>query len=246
LLAALGLREVPVFKRLRVGLFSSGDELAEPGTRLSPGQIWDANRYLLRAVLTGFGCEVEDYGIVPDDAQTLEAHLSRAAKSCDLLVTSGGMSVGQEDHMRPTILRRGTLEIWQLAIKPGKPVGVGDIDHCPILALPGNPVAAAVTFIALGRAVVDRLSGAEATRLPAIRLPILSSISKSRGLMQFFAARLGRRADGATGIEILMHQGPAMLRPFAEADGFVILDDDTERIEAGDVVDFLPMSAVFR
>lgn len=176
----------------------------------------------------------------------LEARLSLAAKDCDLLVTSGGMSVGREDHVRPIILRRGTLEVWQLAIKPGKPVGVGDIDDCPILALPGNPVAAAVTFIALGRTVVNRLSGAEATRLPVVRLPSLSPASKPSGLLQFFAARCGRSTDGVTGVEIFKRQGPAMLRPFAEADGFVILDECTERIDPGNVVDFLPMSAVLR
>src|SRR5262249_50584930 len=149
-----------VFKRLYVSLFSTGDELCEPGKPLRSGQIWDANRYLLRGLLEQLGCEVRDLGILRDDPAMLEGCLSDAAHGADLVVTSGGMSVGGEDYMRAIIRRRGTLDVWRIALRPGKPVGLGDIDACPILALPGNPVAAAIAFTALGRTVVEKLSGA--------------------------------------------------------------------------------------
>jgi molybdopterin molybdotransferase len=148
-----------VRRQPRVGLLSTGDELCEPGNALTDGQIWDANRCILRGLLEQLGCEVADFGILRDEPELLEGALSRAAHDCDLLVTSGGMSVGNEDHIRSIIGRRGVLELWPLAIKPGKPVGLGDIDDCAILALPGNPIAAVVAFIAIGRAVVDVVSG---------------------------------------------------------------------------------------
>src|SRR5262249_39153064 len=140
LAGALGYSDLPVFRRLKVGLFSTGDELREPGDVLASGQIWDANRSLLHGLLEDVGCDVQDFGILRDQPQMVEGALSMAARDCDLLVTSGGMSVGREDHIRAIIGRRGTLDIWPLAIKPGKPVGLGDIDTCPILALPGNPI----------------------------------------------------------------------------------------------------------
>src|SRR5262249_36159650 len=160
LAGALGCKKLEVLRRPRVGLFSTGDELCEPGNVLANGQIWDANRCILRGLLEHLGCQVADFGILRDEPELLEGALSRAAHDCDLLVTSGGMSVGSEDHIRSIIGRRGVLELWPLAIKPGKPVGLGDIDDCVILALPGNPIAAVVAFIAIGRAVVDLVSGA--------------------------------------------------------------------------------------
>ena len=138
----------------------NSDELCEPGETLGPGRIWDTNRCLLRGLLAQMGCEVHDLAILRDEPHAVKGALSGAAHEADLLVTSGGMSVGREDHIRSIIGRRGTLDTWPLAIRPGRPVGFGDIDACPILALPGNPIAAMVTFIAFGRSVVDILSGA--------------------------------------------------------------------------------------
>jgi molybdopterin molybdotransferase len=160
LAGALGCNRLQVRRQPRVGLFSTGDELCEPGNALADGQIWDANRCIVRGLLEQLDCEVADFGILRDEPELLEGALSRAAHDCDLLVTSGGMSVGNEDYIRSMIGRRGVLELWPLAIKPGKPVGLGDIDDCAILALPGNPIAAVVAFIAIGRAVVDVVSGA--------------------------------------------------------------------------------------
>jgi molybdopterin molybdotransferase len=136
LAAALGLDVVPVFRRLRVGLLSTGDEMREQGMPIEEHQIWDANRWLLRGLIESLGCEVIDLGIAPDAVEAIERTLSTVAQDLDLLVTSGGMSVGDEDHVRSVIRRRGSLDIWRLAIKPGKPVGLGDIDDCPLLALP--------------------------------------------------------------------------------------------------------------
>jgi molybdopterin molybdotransferase len=146
LAGAVGYRTLAVFRQLRVGLLSTGDELCELGAEREDGQVWDTNRSLLRALLERMGCQVHDFGIVRDERREVEGKLSAAARESDLLVTSGGMSVGREDHVRSVIGRRGALDIWPLAIKTGRPVGLGDIDACPILALPGNPVAAVIAF----------------------------------------------------------------------------------------------------
>jgi molybdopterin molybdotransferase len=243
LAGALGCRQIKVRRQTRVGLFSTGDELREPGSLLGRGQIWDGNRCLLRGLLERLGCEVRDFGILRDQPDVVEGALSRAAKECDLLVTSGGMSVGTEDHMRRIIGRRGALEVWPLAIKPGKPVGLGDIDDCPIVALPGNPIAAVVAFIALGRSVVNAVAGASDDPLPAQTLPAAFSFRKTKGTRQFLLAELRRDARGASVVAPSSKQGTAMLSALTGADGFAVIGEDCEEVHDGDLVDFLSVYA---
>jgi molybdopterin molybdotransferase len=243
LAAALGIRQLTVFRRLRVGLFSTGDELCEPGQARQSGQIWDANRLLLPGLLAPLACEVHDYGILRDDALKIEGALLAAARDCDLLITTGGMSVGAEDHIRAIIGRRGSLEVWPLAIKPGRPVGLGDIDDCPILALPGNPIAAAIAFIAFGRPIVAMLAGARDEQPLTLDLPAGFAFEKRKGIRQFLLADLARSPDGTSIVMPWPQQSPAMLSPLAGARGIIVLPEDRTHVVPGDSVAFVPLDA---
>lgn len=240
LAAALGYGGLPVRRRLTVALFSTGDELAAPEPRLAAGRIADANRPLLNGLLSRLGCRVEDRGILPDSAEAQIAALAQAARESDLLVTSGGMSVGEEDHLPRVIRRRGYLEVWRLRIKPGKPVGLGDIDDCPILALPGNPVAAAVTFLMLGTPLVARLGGDRESRPARLRLPLGRALDKRPGRWEARPARLVPAPEGCSAVEPLK-AGSAMLGSLAEADGFLCLPEAAESLRQGEPVDFIPL-----
>jgi molybdopterin molybdotransferase len=244
LAAALGFDVVQVFRRLRVGLLSTGNEVHETGVPIAEHQIWDANRWLLRGLIESLGCEVTDLGIAPDDVDEIERTLSTVAQDLDLLITSGGMSVSDEDHVRSVIRRRGSLDIWRLAIKPGKPVGFGDIDDCPILALPGNPVAAAVTFIAFGRSIVLGLAGGIDQSPRSIRLPAGFSRRKKPGWRQYLLGVVRQGQDGLSTAVAVEKQGSAMLSSLVEAHGFIVLEEETENISFGEPVEYMQLSAV--
>jgi len=241
MVSACGMPVLPVYESLRVALFSSGDELVEPGLTLQTGQIWDTNRPMLRALIGETGASVNDLGILPDDPTSMLEALTWAAHEHDLIVTSGGMSVGDEDHMKQIIRRRGRLELWRLAIKPGKPVGFGDIDDCPIIGLPGNPVAAIVTFMLLGRPAMLRLAGSLEAPNRSLRLPLAEPIAKEAGRREFLLARTVTGGDHVTAIELVHKRGAAMLSGLLEADGLVDLDEATTAVAAGQPVPYLPL-----
>lgn len=181
LAAALGYCELPVFRRLRVALLSTGDEVRDPGMAVPPGMIYDANRFMLAALLGELGCAVSDFGIRPDREATLADTLATAGAGHDLIVTSGGVSTGEEDHVKPAIERLGSLHFWRLAIKPGRPVALGQIAGVPLIGLPGNPVAALVTFIVLARPLILNSAAQRPPRLGfSLSAPALLT-AKSRG-----------------------------------------------------------------
>jgi molybdopterin molybdotransferase len=241
LASALHFDILPVQRRLKVALFSTGDELRGPHESIGPGQIADANRPLLKGLLEQLGCEVEDGGILRDDPETQVARLIDAAARRDLIVTSGGASVGEEDHLTRVIRSRGSLEVWWLKIKPGKPVCLGDIDDCPILALPGNPVAAALTFLMLGTPLVARLSGAAELGPRLLRLPTEAPIVKRAGRWEAIAAHLVHEPGAPTRVAAEKKTGSAMLGTLSNADGFIVLPEEVELVAAGDLVDFVPL-----
>ncbi|MBU0750734.1 MAG: molybdopterin molybdotransferase MoeA [Gammaproteobacteria bacterium] len=239
LAASIGVPLLPTFRRLRVALFFTGDELANPGEPLKPGAIYNSNRYVLRAALERLGCAVVDLGIVPDTLEATREALRRAAAVSDLIVTSGGVSVGEEDHVKPAVEAEGQLGLWKLAIKPGKPLAFGRIvagdNEADFIGLPGNPVSSFVTFLMLVRPFILKRQGA-ADWLPR-RIAMTAGFDWPRpdARREFLRARLG--ADGR--VELFPHQGSGVLTSTVWAGGLVD-NPPGQAIAAGDVVQFIP------
>ena len=242
LLTALGLRSVLVMPRPKVALLSTGDELIDSPGFLEAGQIYDTNRPMLAQMLKAAGAEVTDLGIAGDDPEAILAKLVEAAGGHDLLISSGGASAGFADHLTQVIARRGYLEFWRLDMQPGKPIGFGDIDDCPILLLPGNPLAAAAGFALIGRSIVARLEGRTLDGADVRCLPVSRALSKPAGRTQVLLGRLGNApATGMTVVEPLPDQGSASLRYLALADVMIVLHPEQSEVGAGDPVEVLPV-----
>lgn len=243
LAASVGCATLPVYRRLRVALFSTGDELVMPGEPLPPGAIYNSNRYVLRGLLEALGCQVCDLGIVPDSLEATRQALRTAAASNDLIVTSGGVSMGEEDHIKPAVTAEGRLDSWLIAMKPGKPVAFGRINDAAggpgaaFIGLPGNPVSSFVTFIMLVRPFVLRAQGVAECLPRALPLEAGFDWPRPDKRREFLRARLG--PDG----RVLLHtnQGPGVLSSTVWADGLVNNPPETA-IRAGDRVSFIPYS----
>jgi molybdopterin molybdotransferase len=242
LLAALGRAELPVRRRLSVGLFSTGDELREPGTMLAPGQIYDANRFMLASMLVRAGALVTDGGILPDQPGPLADALVAAAARHDLIVTSGGVSTGEEDHVRNVMDAHGSLFFWRLAIKPGRPVALGQIGSTPLIGLPGNPVAALITFVAVARPLIEAMTGT-LPRVPR-RSPAVSGFAykKKRDRREYVRVSLETVAGGPTLLRRFPKDGAGLLTSLTETDGLAELPETLTHLESGMTVDFIPYS----
>jgi molybdopterin molybdotransferase len=241
LLAALGVADVPVRRRLAIALLSTGDEVREPGQPLAPHQIYDANRFILASLLERLGVEVTDLGIVPDDPATLASTLQQAAETSDLIVTSGGVSTGEEDHVRAAIANHGSLYFWRLAIKPGRPVAMGQIGATPLAGLPGNPVAALLTFALVARPMIEALSGTEphiARRFPAIAD---FAYKKKTGRREYVRVSV-EGTGGPPRLRRFPKEGAGMLTSLTETDGLAELGEETTRLQPGAEVAFVPYS----
>jgi molybdopterin molybdotransferase len=241
LLAALGFAQVPVRRRLRVALLSTGDELREPGTALAGRQIYDANRFMLAGLLERLGAEVSDRGIVPDEPKALGDALGRAAAESDLIVTSGGVSTGEEDHIRSAIANHGSLYFWRLAIKPGRPVAMGQIGSTPLAGLPGNPVAALLTFALVARPMIEALTGTTPHLAQRFRVLADFDYRKKTGRREYVRASL-ERTPGLARARRYPKEGAGMLTSLTETDGLIELGEDMTRIQPGAEVDFVPYS----
>ena len=216
------------------GCFRPATRFAIPATLLLPGQIWDANRWMLRHLLERLGCRVADHGILADDAPGVEQALQQAAHDHDLLISSGGISVGAEDHVGAVIRRRGSLDIWRLAVKPGKPVAFGDIDTCPILALPGNPIASMVLFLMLGRghrAAPGRCGGYGQCSAFACRRASLAP--KSQGGANSCWAACGTRSVAPAAPSPWKSRAPPCCRPAGQFEGLIDLPEAAGTRRAG-------------
>ncbi len=245
LAATVGAAQLQVARRPRVALFSTGDELVMPGEPLKPGAIYNSNRFTLRAMLQGLGCEVVDLGIVPDRLDATRAALREAAARADLIITSGGVSVGEEDHLRPAVLAEGQLDLWQIAIKPGKPLAFGRVNSSDggawFIGLPGNPVSSFVTFALLVRPVILRLQGA--TRLAPRGFMLRADFAwpKPDRRREFLRVRLNE----AGGLELFPNQSSGVLTSTVWADG--LLDNPAgQAIEPGQMVRYLPLSELLQ
>ncbi len=246
LAATVGAARLDVARRPRVALFSTGDELVMPGEPLRPGGIYNSNRYTLRSLLMQFGCECTDLGIVPDSRSATREALRRAAAGHDLILTSGGVSVGEEDHIKPSVEAEGRLELWQIAIKPGKPLAFGEVraeGRRPTLfiGLPGNPVSSFVTFLLAVRPVLMALQGASprpgAELPPAILLPAGFDWPRPDKRREFLRVRRG--SDGR--LELFDNQSSGVLTSTVWADG-VVDNPPGQTIRAGDPVRYIPWS----
>ncbi|HIJ37374.1 MAG TPA: molybdopterin molybdotransferase MoeA [Rhodospirillaceae bacterium] len=241
--ASLGLASLQVYRRARVAIFSTGNELREPGEFLPEGCLYDSNRPALAALITRLGCVVRDLGIVRDRPELVRDALTEAAANHDLIITSGGVSVGEEDHVKAAVQAQGKLDLWRLAIKPGKPLALGRIGEAVFLGLPGNPVAVMVTFLLLARPLIARLSGATMETPRRWMLPAGFSLKKKAGRREFPRARLVDAANGPR-VELFRPDSSAVLTSMVAADGLVDLPEAAMDIHPGDLVAFLPFSEV--
>lgn len=244
LAASIGLATLPVSRALEVALFSTGDELCEPGSPPPPGCVYDANRLTLAALLRRLGCRVGDLGILPDRSEVIRAALDEAARHHDAVITSGGMSTGEEDHIRAAVEALGSLHFWRLAIKPGRPLALGQIRGKPFIGLPGNPVAMMVTFLRFARPVLLRLMGARETAPVLYRVRAGFEHRKKEGRREWVRARLVADQTGDLVATKFPRDGAGILTSMVESDGLVELPESLTRLDAGSMVDFLPFSEV--
>jgi len=242
LAASVGLAALSVRTPLRVALFSTGDEVASPGAPLGPGQVYDSNRFTLAALLRALGCAVTDLGILPDRRAPLAEALAAAAPAHDLLLTSGGVSTGEEDHVKAAVEAVGSLFLWRLAIKPGRPVAMGQVGGAAFVGLPGNPVAVMVTFAHIVRPLVLHLAGAEAR--PPARFAVRAAFDyrKKAGRREYVRVTLGTGADGVTEARKFPREGAGILSSLVESDGLVELAEDLRSVAPGATVTYLPFS----
>ncbi|WP_169570138.1 bifunctional molybdopterin-guanine dinucleotide biosynthesis adaptor protein MobB/molybdopterin molybdotransferase MoeA [Sneathiella limimaris] len=245
-LASLGIFKVPVFSPLNVALFSTGNELQEPGSILETGHIYDSNRYMLEAILRSYGIKITDYGILPDDPDLLQSKLKEASIENDLLITSGGVSMGEEDHVKSAVRNLGNLHFWKIAIKPGRPLAIGHIGAAIFVGLPGNPVAAMVCCLQFIRPIIAKLRG-ESYRPPT---PIIAkaafSMTKKPGRMEWLRGQYSMDAQGTPRVAKFYSQGSGLITSLTWANGLIELDADCTHVSEDDNVKFIPLSELYR
>lgn len=243
LAASVGCTRLPVHQRLRVAVFSTGDELREPGDTLPPGAVHDANRYMLLALLQSLGAAASDLGILPDDREVVQTALAEAAGTHQLLLTSGGVSTGEEDHVRAAVEALGQLHFWRLPIKPGRPLALGQVGGTAFVGLPGNPVAVMVCFLRFARPLVLGLGGASAPPPRYYRVPAGFALKKKPGRREWLRARLVDGSDGPVA-ERFARQGSGIISSLVGSDGLVEIAEEVTQVNQGDVIDFLPFDEV--
>ncbi|MDH4149343.1 MAG: molybdopterin molybdotransferase MoeA [Betaproteobacteria bacterium] len=245
LIASLGIAEVSVYRKLRVAFFSTGDELVSVGLPLAAGQIYDSNRYTIYGMLTRLGCEVIDMGVIRDDPKLLEAAFREAASIADVVITSGGVSVGEADFVKELLNQLGEVVFWKIAMKPGRPLAYGKIGDAHFFGLPGNPVSVMVTFYQFVRDALLKLSGRDPIDpLPAFKVPCTSSLKKAPGRTEFQRGILTRDDAGNLSVRVTGEQGSGILRSMSEANCFIILPTDQGNVTPGTLVEVQAMESV--
>ncbi len=240
LAASVGIKTLPVRRRVRLALFFTGDELVMPGEPLPPGRIYNSNRFTLRGLAHVYGCEVRDYGIVPDQLEATREVLRRAASENDVIVTSGGVSVGDEDHVRPAVEAEGTLLMWRIAMKPGRPLAFGKVGAAAFIGLPGNPVSSFITFLVFVRPFLLRKQGIDEVAPHALGLRSDFDWPRPDARREFLRVR----RNPAGGLDLYPTQDSAVLTSTAWADGLVD-NPSNQAIKKGDTVRFLPFSELY-
>lgn len=237
LIASLGIATVHVYRRLKVAVFSTGDELQTIGQPLKAGQIYDTNRFAVRLMLEKLGCEVLDLGVIPDSPEKLRETFKKADQEADLVISSGGVSVGEADYTKQILDEIGEIGFWKLAIKPGKPFAFGRLHHAWFCGLPGNPVSATVTFYQLVQPLIARLSGFSHWKAPQRFQAIAqSSLKKSVGRLDFQRGIASINAEGVWQVDTSGHQGSHVYSSFSVANCFIVLERERGKIAAGETV----------
>ena len=245
LIASLGIGEVGVFRKLRVAFFSTGDELKSIGTSLAEGEIYDSNRYTIHGMLTRLGCDVLDMGVVRDDPAAIERAFAEAAANADVVITSGGVSVGEADFVKSILGKLGEVVFWKVAMKPGRPLAYGKIGAAHFFGLPGNPVSVMVTFYQFVRDALLVLMGAHPVEaVPTFAAKCTQKLRKAPGRTEFQRGILVRAADGSLEVRPTGEQGSGILKSMSEANCFIILGDSTGNVEPGTVVEVQLMEGV--
>jgi molybdopterin molybdotransferase len=244
LAAAFGLTQLEVRRRIRVAVFSTGNELVSPGAARGPAQLFDSNRIMLMAMLARLGCEVSDLGILRDDRASLAAALKKVAGSHDLILTTGGVSTGEGDHVKAAVESIGRLVLWRMAIKPGRPVAMGIIGGTPFIGLPGNPVASFVTFVHVVRPTVLALAGAR--QEPPIAMPVRAAFAYKKKIArrEYVRVTLRRAPDGMWEAAKFPREGAGLLSSLVDTDGMVELGEQVTQVEPGVSVGFLSYASL--
>lgn len=240
--AAMGIPRLTVFKPLRVAVFSTGDEIREPGEVLSEDGVYDVNRYMLHALLRSMGALVTDMGILADDARTVEKALTEAAATHQVVITSGGASTGDADHIARILEKQGKISFWRLAIKPGKPLAFGSLGDARFIGMPGNPVAVVICFLRFAYPLLASLGGQSWPEPQYFELPAAFNLTKKPGRREWL--RVYTRTNEQCQLEVVKHarQGSGVLSSLVEADGLVELAEDLTQVSVGDAVRFMPFS----
>lgn len=248
LAASLGLAELPVWRRLRVAFFSTGDELRSIGQPLDEGCVYDSNRYTLHGMLTRLGVELIDMGVVRDEPAALAEAFTHAAASADAVITSGGVSVGEADHTKQVMAQLGEVLFWRIAMRPGRPMAIGRIGapgrQAMLFGLPGNPVAVMVTFYAFVRDALLAMSGAAPRPLPLLRAASTEALRKKPGRTEYQRGIVERGPGGAWQVRITGSQGSGILRSMSQANGLVLLHHEQGDVAVGELVDVLPFDGL--
>jgi molybdopterin molybdotransferase len=245
LAVAVGLERIPVRKHLRIATFSTGDELAEPGAPLAPGALFNSNAVLVKAFLARLGAEVTSLGILRDDPAMLSKRLAAAAPDHDLLLTTGGVSTGEEDHVKTAIESSGRMMFWRLAIKPGRPLAMGIINGTPIVGLPGNPAAVYVTLAFFVRPLVARLGGRKFKRPQAHLVRSKFKATKRPGRLEYIRVSVSRASDGVLEAQKFPKEGAGLLTSLTESDGLAELANDAKTVAPGDMIHFYPYEVLW-
>ena len=241
MLASIGVAQVEVFTALKVGVFFTGDELTEPGQPLRSGAIYNSNRYAINGLLKQLGCTVKDYGIVRDSAQATRDALAQAARENDVIITCGGVSVGEEDHVKGAVQALGSLDLWQISMKPGKPLAYGRVQQADFIGLPGNPVSSFVTFLLMARPFLLRRMGVADTSLRYLTAVSGFSWPRPDKRREFLRVKLSTNVSGEPVLELWPNQGSGVMSSLSWADGLVDLAPETT-IAPGDKLRYLSLS----
>lgn len=241
LAASVGIADVEVYKRLRVGIFFTGDELREPGETLQAGQIYNSNRHTMRGMLENLNCEIIDLGTVADTLEATKDAMLKAASEADLVMTSGGVSVGEEDYIRIALEELGQLDMWRINIKPGKPLVFGKVSNTAFLGMPGNPVSVFATFCIFARPFILKKQGASETQANHFKVPAAFEWPKAGKRHEYVRARVDPDANGRPVLSLYPHQGSGVLTSTSWANGLAIIPANTT-VKPEDIIEFIPFS----